>query len=146
MNKTVYIIIASLLAFHSVASMAGVTERVWVSTDKDSYLAGEIVWCSVFSMDPASGRLSSANSVAYVEISSSAGQLVTAKIALVGGRGSGAVQIPLSAPTGNYAILGYTAASKGRPDLHADSKVVSVFNTFSGLRVKGGVDILEPAA
>ena len=116
MKKIAIIIVFTLLLF-PFTSYAGVTERVWVSTDKDVYLAGDMVWCSVFSVDPNSGKLSSENSVAYVELSSDAGQLVSAKIALVGGRGSGAIQIPLSAPTGNYALVAYTAASRGRGDL-----------------------------
>ncbi len=144
MKKIAIIIVFTLLLF-PFTSYAGVTERVWVSTDKDVYLAGDMVWCSVFSVDPNSGKLSSENSVAYVELSSDAGQLVSAKIALVGGRGSGAIQIPLSAPTGNYALVAYTAASRGRGDLAADARILSVFNTSSGVRIKGGVEIVEPS-
>lgn len=144
MKKIAIIIVFTLLLF-PFTSYAGVTERVWVSTDKDVYLAGDMVWCSVFSVDPNSGKLSSENSVAYVELSSDAGQLVSAKIALVGGRGSGAIQIPLSAPTGNYALVAYTAASRGRRDLAADARILSVFNTSSGVRIKGGVEIVEPS-
>ncbi len=144
MKKIAIIIVFTLLLF-PFTSFAGVTERVWVSTDKDVYLAGDMVWCSVFSVDPNSGKLSSENSVAYVELSSDAGQLVSAKIALVGGRGSGAIQIPLSAPTGNYALVAYTAASRGRGDLAADARILSVFNTSSGVRIKGGVEIVEPS-
>ena len=144
MKKIAIIIVFTLLLF-PFTSYAGVTERVWVSTDKDVYLAGDMVWCSVFSVDPNSGKLSSENSVAYVELSSDAGQLVSAKIALVGGRGSGAIQIPLSAPTGNYALVAYTAASRGRGDVAADARILSVFNTSSGVRIKGGVEIVEPS-
>ena len=144
MKKIAIIIVFTLLLF-PFTSYAEVTERVWVSTDKDVYLAGDMVWCSVFSVDPNSGKLSSENSVAYVELSSDAGQLVSAKIALVGGRGSGAIQIPLSAPTGNYALVAYTAASRGRGDLAADARILSVFNTSSGVRIKGGVEIVEPS-
>ena len=143
--KKIAIILTILLGLFCQDAYSGVTERVWVSTDKDVYLAGDMVWCSVFSVDPNSGKLSSENSVAYVELSSDAGQLVSAKIALVGGRGSGAIQIPLSAPTGNYALVAYTAASRGRGDLAADARILSVFNTSSGVRIKGGVEIVDPS-
>ena len=63
MKKIAIIIVFTLLLF-PFTSYAGVTERVWVSTDKDVYLAGDMVWCSVFSVDPNSGKLSSENSVA----------------------------------------------------------------------------------
>ena len=143
--KKIAIIVTILLGLFCQDAYSGVTERVRVSTDKDVYLAGDMVWCSVFSINPSSGRLSSENSVAYLELSSDSGQLVSAKIALVGGRGSGAVQIPLSAPTGNYALVAYTAASRGRGDLSAEARILSVFNTSSGARIKGGVEIVDPS-
>lgn len=119
-----------------------VSERVYVSTDKDVYLAGDLVWCSIFCTDTGSGKLSNASAVAYLEIASTDGVLVTSKIALVGGRGSGAVQIPFNAPTGNYSLLGYTASEKGREDLASDARLISVYNTFSAEKVKGGVEIV----
>ena len=137
------ILLSVICAFSlSIAAWAGVAERVYVSTDKDVYSAGDLVWCSVFCTDARTGMLSSANSVAYVEVSSTEGLLATAKISLVGGRGSGTVQIPLSAATGNYAVLGYTSSERGREDLDSDAKFISVFNTSTRARVKGGVDIL----
>ena len=120
-----------------------VSERVYLSTDKEVYLAGETIWFSAFCVDPSKGVLSEASSVAYLEISSTEGVLLTGKIALVSGRGSGALQLPATTPTGNYSVLAYTAPSKGRDDLMVDSKTVSVFNTLSRVRVKNGVEIVE---
>ena len=142
MKNRLIITVVFILCWHAFA-LAGVAERVYVSTDKDVYVAGETVWCSAFCMDAGTGRLSGANSVAYLEISSSDGILATCKVALVGGRGSAAVQIPVTAPTGNYSLIGYTSSSRGRGDLHVDAKVISVFNTSSSARVKNGVDILD---
>jgi len=144
--KQIAIIISAALLVLPTVLFAEVSERVWVSTDKDVYLSGETVWCSVFSIDATTGSLSHENSVAYLEMSSVSGTLVTCKIAMVGGRGSGAFQIPVSAHTGNYTLVGYTASSRGRSDVHADARLLSVFNTSSGLRVKGGVDIVDPSA
>ena len=119
-----------------------VSERVYVSTDKDVYVAGDIIWCSAFCVDASSGKLSSASSVVYVELSSTAGTVATCKIALIDGRGSGSMPIPVSAPTGNYMLLGYTSAEKGRADLQSDSKVISVFSTLGTDRVPGGVEVI----
>ena len=122
---------------------AKVAERVYISTDKDVYLAGELIWCSAFCLDASSNRLSDANSVAYLELFSSQGTLLTAKIALVEGRGSGAIAVPLNASTGNYRLVAYTVSGKGRSDLLADAKTVSIFNTLNSGRVKGGVEIVS---
>ena len=122
---------------------ASAVERVYVSTDKDVYVAGDIVWCSAFCIDSSTGCLSDASSVAYVELSSSKMTSATCKIALIGGRGSGFLQIPFTTPTGNYSILGFTYSGKERPDLEMDAKVVSVFNTLSSERVKGNVRIVD---
>ena len=139
MKKIVFALIAGCLWFCAAAE--GVSERVYVSTDKDAYLAGELVWCSVFCTEASSGRLSGASAVAYIEISSSDGVLTTGKVSMIAGRGAGAIQIPLTAPTGNYAVLGYTASEFGRKDLQSDARLVSVYNTFSTDRVKGGVEV-----
>ena len=129
-----------ILAVLGVAASA--VERVYVSTDKDVYVAGDIIWCSAFCIDSSTGCFSDASSVAYVELSSSRMTSATCKIALIGGRGSGFLQIPFTTPTGNYSILGFTYSGKERPDLEADAKVVSVFNTLSSERVKGNVRIV----
>lgn len=142
MKKTLLSLLACVLT--AITLVAGrVSERVYISTDKDTYLAGETIWFSAFCVDPSKGVLSDASSVAYLEISSTEGVLLTGKIALIGGRGSGALQLPATTPTGNYTVLAYTAPSKGRTDLMADAKTVSVFNTFSSSRVKGGVEIVD---
>ncbi len=138
MKKTIMTII-----FAALGVAASAVERVYVSTDKDVYVAGDIVWCSAFCIDSSTGCLSDASSVAYVELSSSRMTSATCKIALIGGRGSGFLQIPFTAPTGNYSILGFTYSGKERPDIEMDAKVISVFNTLSSDRVKGNVRILD---
>ena len=123
---------------------AGAFERCYVSTDRAVYVAGDIVWCSVFCLD-GNGRLSSESALAYVEIASSQGTSVTGKIALMGGRGAGAISIPLQVPTGNYRLFAYTALEKQESDFDPlpGSKLVSIFNTGSTSRVRGGVEIVE---
>ena len=67
--KQIAIIISAALLVLPTVLFAEVSERVWVSTDKDVYLSGETVWCSVFSIDATTGSLSHENSVAYLEMS-----------------------------------------------------------------------------
>ena len=87
-------------------------ERTYISTDKDVYVAGERIWCSAFCVDPATGQLSSVSGVAYLELHSAAGMAASARIALLGGRGAGSVDLPAALPTGNYRLIAYTAQNR----------------------------------
>ena len=109
--------------------------RVVLATDKAVYIAGDAVLCSVWSLED--GALCDSSAVAYVELVSSDGLAATGKIALTGGRGAGVIVLPSSLPTGNYRIFAYTSDSSS-----AVASLVSVFNTGSKARVKGGVGIV----
>ena len=140
MKKIVLILAA--LAFAGTLSVAAPTERIFVSTDRSAYLAGDAVWCSLTCLDE-NGLFSNASAVSYVELVSEEGTACTAKIGLLEGRGAGSFRIPVTTPTGTYRILAYTAvnaAESGTPWL-AGSRLVTVFNTTSRARVAGNVVI-----
>jgi len=140
MKKIVLILAA--LAFAGTQSVAAPTERIFVSTDRSAYLAGDAVWCSLTCLDE-NGLFSNASAVSYVELVSEEGTACTAKIGLLEGRGAGSFRIPVTTPTGTYRILAYTAvntAENGTPWL-AGSRLVTVFNTTSRARVAGNVVI-----
>ena len=140
MKKIVLILAA--LALAGALSVAAPTERIFVSTDRSAYLAGDAVWCSLTCLDE-NGLFSNASAVSYVELVSEEGTACTAKIGLLEGRGAGSFRIPVTTPTGTYRILAYTAvnaAENGTPWL-AGSRLVTVFNTTSRARVAGNVVI-----
>lgn len=124
-----------------------IRERVYVSTDREIYVAGDAVWMSAYCVDASTGRLSSFSKTAYVEVHSSEGMVQTAKVALDGGRGGGRLVLPNTLPTGNYRLLAYTAmgASEEGFDPQVGARTLSVFNTFSTERVEGGVEVSEQA-
>ena len=119
------------------------TERVYISTDRTAYLAGDRVWCSLFCVDE-NGRLSEQSAVAYVELASADGVAVQHKIALLGGRGSGEFSLPRHMATGTYRLMAYTALEGARGAL-TGSRILSIYQTSSLSRVKGGVSIGRPA-
>lgn len=122
------------LAFAAALSICAAAESVRLVTDKSVYVAGDLIWCSAFCLE--GNALSSSSAIAYVELVSRDGVAVKAKIALVSGRGAGAVSLPANIPTGNYLIFAYTAASEA-----AEGQVITVFNTMSGARVRNGVEL-----
>ena len=130
--------IASLLLAALLALPVLAQDRIFVVTDRSSYLAGDIVYCSLFCVDNQ-GKQSGFSAVSYLELVSPEGTAVEAKVGLFGGRGAGWFRIPLNAPTGNYALLAYTARSQAAPE---SARTIAVFNSTSKARIKDGVRIV----
>ena len=114
-------------------------ERVYISTDKEVYVAGDAVWLSAWCLDAGTGRLSDFSKIAYVEVHSPTGMVQTAKLALEGGRGAGRLTLPTTLPTGNYRLFAYTrlGASEEGFDPLTGARTLSVFNTLSTERTAG---------
>lgn len=111
-------------------------EMVRLVTDKSVYVAGDFIWCcAVCENGDDAGKPSA---VAYVELVSKDGIAASAKIALIAGKGSGVLALPAGIPTGNYKLFAFTALSD-----RAEVQDITVFNTMSGARVSGGVEICE---
>lgn len=138
-----------VLALVSAANAQNrLSERTYLVTDRDSYVAGDNLWLSAFCVDSRTGRLSDFSSIAYVELHSSKGLVQTGKLALIGGRGAGRITLQNTLPTGCYKIIAYTAQSRNESsyDYSLGEKVISVFNTFTGERVSEGVEVLDAEA
>ena len=82
MRKIRFILLVMLLLPGVLSGQSRLRERVYVSTDREVYVAGDAIWMSAYCVDASSGKLSSFSKTAYVEIHSSAGMVQTAKIAL----------------------------------------------------------------
>ena len=144
--KKILLLLTVLLTV-TVQAQDRVVERTYLTTDRDVYVAGETLWYSAFCLDVAKGTLSRVSSVAYVELHDAEKMVASGKVALLDGRGAGQLSIPGSLPTGNYRLVVYTAqnrAERGYDYNGLASKTVSIFNVFSGERVKDGVEMVEP--
>lgn len=128
MKKTILIILlmAALIPL-------GAAERVFVSTDRSIYIAGENLFCSLFCIETETMQPSGLSALAYLEIASAETTAATAKIALLNGHGAGIIQIPAHIPSGNYVVYAYTTAG-GTENCLAGSRTISVFNTTSNAR------------
>ena len=144
--KKFWLVLAGICLVASGAySKDNLRERVYLSTDKGIYVAGDALWCSAYSVDVNTGRLSTFSNIAYVEVHSADGMACTGKIALENGRGAGRVNLPNTLPTGNYRVLAYTAQSCNEVgyDYLMASKTISVFNPLTNERVKDGVRLVS---
>ena len=89
MKKILTLLLFSLLPLPGLLGAKPLRERVYISTDREVYVAGDAVWLSAWCVDAGTGRLSDFSKTAYVEVHSPSGMVQTAKIALDGGRGAG---------------------------------------------------------
>ena len=143
-NLTIFFLLL-LLPCLSLQGAGPLRERVYVSTDRDVYVAGDAVWLSAWCLDAGTGLPSSFSKTAYVEVHAADRLVQTAKIALDGGRGSGRLTLPSTLPTGNYRLIAYTklGASEEGFDPLTGARTLSVFNTLSTERVPDGVEIVD---
>ncbi|MCH5684913.1 hypothetical protein LWM68_12070 [Niabella sp. W65] len=79
--------IAKLLQNYSDSTL---TEKLFVHTDKEYYLSGELVWFKIYAVDGATNRPLSFSKICYVEILDTANKpVLQAKIAMNGATGNG---------------------------------------------------------
>lgn len=84
-------------------------EKLFVNTDKNFYVTGEILWLKIYDVDASTHKPLDVSKVAYVEIfDSSHSHLLQAKIALNNAEGNGSFYLPASLASGNYKLRAYT--------------------------------------
>jgi len=106
------------------------SEKIYLQTDKSSYIAGEICWFKSYVVDASLHKPFSLSKVAYVEILNRESKPVSqGKILVRDGIGSGSFFIPLSLPSGAYKIRAYTNWMKNSGPEFFFEKNISIINT-----------------
>ena len=86
-----------------------IQEKLYVHTDKDSYLAREILWFRMYFLDGFYNRQGSFSKIAYVEILDKNNlAVVQQKVSLKAGESFGSLVIPTSLPSGMYKFRAYS--------------------------------------
>lgn len=105
-------------------------EKLFVHTDRSSYIAGEIMWLKVYCLDETSNRLSGLSKVAYVEVlDKDLRPVMQAKISLKDGTGSGSIALPLNIASGNFLLRCYTNWMKNFDPAFYFHQNISIINT-----------------
>lgn len=99
-------LVAPRLLWAGQTLLAGeLRERVYLQTDKQFYLSGELIWMKFIATD-LDQRLSDVSKVGYVELLDSASAVVQARLVLEKGVGDGCLRLPSTFPTGNLPAGG----------------------------------------
>ena len=86
-----------------------IKEKIFVHTDKNFYVAGEIAWFKLYIVDASNNKPLELSKVAYVEILDSTNKhVLQAKIALNNAEGNGSFYLPVNLNSGNYKLRAYT--------------------------------------
>lgn len=109
---------------------AHLEEKVFVHTDKDFYLAGEVCWFKCYDVSALTNKPLSFSRVGYVEILDTAGKpALQGKIALTAGSGAGSFYLPFTLPSGVYTLRAYTSWMKNEPAGYFFHKKITIVNT-----------------
>lgn len=111
-------------------SERSLTEKIYLHTDRNFYIPGEIVWFKAYLFNEVSQQTSAFSKVAYVDIINQNNKpFLQAKIALNDGLGNGSLYLPLNFPSGNYKIRAYTNWMKNFDAGFYFEKAITVVNT-----------------
>jgi hypothetical protein len=105
-------------------------EKIFVHTDKSSYLVGEIIWFKLYNVDATFHKPLDVSKVAYIELLDANNKpVLQAKIALKQGDGNGSLFIPFTINSGKYKLRAYTNWMKNFDVNYFFEKHISVINT-----------------
>ncbi|WP_205508595.1 hypothetical protein [Longitalea arenae] len=110
------------------------TEKLFVHTDKNFYLAGELMWFKIYNVDGSLYKPAALSKIAYVEILDRDNKpVMQAKIALTKGKGNGSFFLPVSVNSGNYKLRAYTNWMKNFQASRYFEKPITIVNTLKTL-------------
>ncbi|MEO6230176.1 MAG: hypothetical protein ABJB11_06300 [Ferruginibacter sp.] len=120
----------SIVQSFDAARKNALQEKMFVHTDKDFYLAGEICWFKIYTVDAFFHQPLDLSTVAYAELLDKNNQpVIQAKISLKSGGGDGSVYIPFTLNSGYYKLRAYSKWMKNfGPDYYFE-KAIRIINT-----------------
>jgi hypothetical protein len=108
------------------------TEKIYLHTDRNFYIAGEILWFKAYITDGMLNVPSDLSKVAYVDVIDIGNRIfLQTKIALKSGNGNGSLYLPVNMPSGKYKIRSYTNWMKNADAAFYFEKAFTVVNTQS---------------
>jgi hypothetical protein len=104
-------------------------EKIFVHTDKTTYLPGEIIWFKIYCVDGNDHKPLNLSKVVYVEVlDNNQNAIIQAKVPLKKGVGNGSLYVPVSVNNGNYKLRAYTNWMKNfSPDFYFE-KMITLIN------------------
>ena len=113
-------------------SKKNLREKIYMHTDKDLYLSGEIVWFKIYEVGAAGNVPLDFSKIAYAEIlDKDQKPVMQAKISLANGNGNGSLHLPADLSSGTYRIRSYTSWMKNFSPDYFFEKPIQIVNTLA---------------
>jgi hypothetical protein len=107
-------------------------EDIFVHSDRETYIAGENVWFSVYLLDRQSFRASDNSRITYFELLNPENRpVIQKKILLENGFGPGVITLPDTLRNGKYTIRAYTNWMKNFLPENCFMKDITVYNALN---------------
>ncbi|MDR1500213.1 MAG: hypothetical protein LBI58_04450 [Tannerellaceae bacterium] len=130
MKKYISLCLTLCLTLPALAQReAPLRERIYIQTDKPSYLAGETVWIKAITTDPQ-GRPLALSRVAYIELLDNTSPRMQIKIEMKDAIGEGSFIMPLTLPGGHYRLTAYTRYMRNEGESIYYDRLLPVINPF----------------
>ena len=112
-------------------------EKIFTHTDKNFYLAGEIIWFKLYVVNAENNKPVDLSKVAYLEILDKDRQpVLQGKIALNEAKGSGSLYLPFSLNSGVYKLRAYTNWMKNFDEGFYFEKTITVINSLKNFNAQ----------
>lgn len=112
------------------------TEKIYIHTDRDTYIIGEKIWFKAYVTDGAFHRPLNFSRVAYIEIIDSKNVAVLqSKISVIDGFGDGSLILPLDLSSGTYTLRAYTNWMKNFSAEYFYRQKIVIINPFKKTEV-----------
>ena len=104
------------------------TEKVYIHTDRETYLIGETVWLKGYIFDGKTHDADTLSGVLYVDLVDLKARRVRLRTQLraTNSYAPGQLLLPDSLPSGSYQLRGYTNFMRNYPDAYFFTKMVTV--------------------
>lgn len=107
-------------------------EKLYVHTNKDFYVAGEILWFKIYDINGATNKPFDFSKVAYVELlDKNNNPVLQTKVSLDKDKG-GTLELPFTIRSGNYTFRAYTSWMKNFSPAFYFHKNLTIVNTTRG--------------
>ncbi len=130
-NKIIlFLLVIGLQSIFGNESISAIRERIYLQTDKQIYLSGELLWMKLYLTDNE-GEPASFSKVGYVELLDGTSAQVQVKLEITDATGAGWLEIPSTIPTGYYKLVAYTQQMRNEGESVFFQKEIGIINTFT---------------
>ncbi len=133
----IFIILFTITLLSTIEAKEVFRERIYLQTDHEVYLPGEIIWFKVLTTD-AQGSITPLSKIAYIHLLGEEETHCQLIVSIENGTGAGYIQLPADLPTNYYYITAYTRYMRNEGSEVFFKKKIAVINPFMPLNLHTG--------